>query len=346
MGTFAADDPLGAAFRDAVGDCLRTFIGGQTARLTSVGPQLEALSELALAFTAGGKRLRPAFCWWGYCAVAEPEAPEALLRAASSLDLLHVSALVHDDVMDESDSRRGAPSAHVQAAAWHREAGARGDADTFGRNLAILAGDLAHARAGRLADGLAEPLRETWHELCLELIAGQRADLTGAAAGRRDREHAERIARLKSGSYSVGRPLQLGALAAGASAEQHAALHAYGVHVGRAFALRDDLLGVWGDPAVTGKPAGDDLISGKATVILALAVEALSGPDAELLTSPATDVRAVIEALERAGIDQRVEDLISAEIRCAKGALADAPLAPDGIAGLHELAATIAWRQA
>ena len=116
------------------------------------------------------------------------------MRAAAALELLHLFALVHDDVMDESASRRGAPSAHVQAAAWHREAGADGDPEKFGRNLAILLGDLAHARATRLAASLPEPLRGTWHELCLELIAGQRADLTGAAAGRRDRVHAERIA--------------------------------------------------------------------------------------------------------------------------------------------------------
>lgn len=296
----------------------------------------------------GGKRFRPRLGYWGY--VAAGGGPGAgydqMVRACAALELLHLFALVHDDVMDESASRRGAPSAHVQAAGWHRDAAARGDADAFGRNLAILAGDLAHARAARLAAGLKEPLRGTWHELCLELIAGQRADLTGAAAGRRDRAHAERIARLKSGSYSVTRPLQLGALAAGASVEQLATLQAFGEHVGRAFALRDDLLGVWGDPEVTGKPAGDDLISGKATVILALAAEALSGSDAEVLRSPQSDVRGVLEVLERAGIDQQVEELIRVEMRNARVALAGGPLHPDGTAGLLELAAKIAWRQA
>ncbi len=305
----------------------------------------EWLTDLA---ARGGKRFRPRLGHWGFVAAGGRPGPgyTQLIRATAALELLHLFALVHDDVMDESASRRGAPSAHVQAATWHRDAVAAGDADTFGRNLAILAGDLAHARAARLADGLDDQLRATWHELCLELIAGQRADLTGAAAGRRDRAHAERIARLKSGSYSVSRPLQLGALAAGADQQQLAALDAFGEHVGRAFALRDDLLGAWGDPEVTGKPAGDDLISGKATVILALASDTVVGPDAELLKAPQTDVQGVLRVLERAGIDQQVEDLIRAEIRAARAALAGAPLEPDGIAGLLDLASKIAWRRA
>lgn len=296
----------------------------------------------------GGKRFRPRLGHWGFVAVGGRLGARhaTLVTATAALELLHLFALVHDDVMDESDSRRGAPAAHVQAASWHRACGATGEPEVFGRNLAILLGDLAHARAGRLADGLPDALRATWHELCLELIAGQRADLTGAAAGRRDLDHAERIARLKSGSYSVARPLQLGALAGGASAGQRAVLDWYGRHVGRAFALRDDLLGLWGDPVVTGKPVGDDLLSGKATVILALAGETLTGADAALLTEPVSDVPATLAALERAGIPELVEDLITHEVQAARNLLADAPLTRAGVAGLHEMAAAIAWRRA
>ena len=305
----------------------------------------EWLNQLA---ALGGKRFRPRLCHWAYLACGGRPGPayDNLVRAAAALELLHLFALVHDDVMDESSSRRGAPSAHVQAAGWHRAAGAGGDPDTFGRNLAILLGDLAHARATRLADELPDDLRATWHELCLELIAGQRADLTGAAAGRRDREHAERIARLKSGSYSVWRPLQLGALAAGADVAQLERLQAFGDHIGRAFALRDDLLGLWGDPAVTGKPAGDDLISGKATVILALANETLTGADAELLQHPQGRVVEALAALQRAGIDQQVERLLGAEVRAARTVLAGGGLQADGTEGLLDLASKIAWRQA
>ncbi|MBK8448092.1 MAG: isopentenyl-diphosphate Delta-isomerase [Micropruina sp.] len=316
-------------------------------------PDVEVLAEdlptwLGQLAALGGKRFRPRLGHWAYVACGgRPGAGyDTLVRATAALELLHLFALVHDDVMDESASRRGAPSAHVQAAGWHRAASADGDPDTFGRNLAILLGDLAHARAARLADELPDDLRTTWHELCLELIAGQRADLTGAAAGRRDREHAERIARLKSGSYSVSRPLQLGAMAAGADAEQLALLEAFGDHVGRAFALRDDLLGLWGDPAVTGKPAGDDLRSGKATVILALASETLTGPDAALLQHPDGRVDEALAALQRAGVEQRVECLIGDEVRSARTVLAGSGLRPEGIAGLLDLAGTIAWRRA
>ena len=315
-------------------------------------PDVEVLGAdlpqwLASLAARGGKRFRPRLCHWGFVAAGGRPGTgyDQLIKAAVALELLHLFALVHDDVMDESASRRGAPSAHLQAAQWHRAAGADGDPDTFGRNLAILLGDFAHACAAQVAGELDQPLRSTWNELCLELIAGQRADLTGAAAGRRDHVHAERIARLKSGSYSVTRPLQLGALASGAGPEQLAVLDAFGDHVGRAFALRDDLLGVWGDPAVTGKPAGDDLISGKATVIQALASEGLQGNDAERLRRAPADVRGAMEVLERAGIGERVEELIRAEVRAARAVLAGGVLNPDGIDGLLAVAEKIAWRQ-
>lgn len=300
------------------------------------------LADLAVL---GGKRFRPRLGHWGFVAAggAPGVADDQLVQAMAALELLHLFALLHDDVMDQSTTRRGAPAAHVQAAAWHRDAAGQGDSDTFGRNLAILAGDLAYSQAAGLAAGLAVPLRDAWHELTVELIAGQRADLTGAAAGRHDREHAERIARLKSGSYSVTRPLQLGALAAGANPAQLAAIADFGDRVGRAFAWRDDLLGVWGDPAITGKPAGDDLTSGKATVIMALATEAVGD---EALTGPEVDVDSVRSLLDSAGVRRQVETMIADEVATARGALAFAPLTAAGKAGLLRLAEQIAWRQA
>ena len=142
MGVFAGADPLGAPFRAAVGGVLGEFVAGHATLLTAVAPQLGSLIELAQVFTAGGKRLRPAYCWWGYAAVAEPSDPDALVRAAASLDLLHVSALVHDDVMDASDTRRGLAAAHRQFEAWHAEHGLTGSPEAFGRAGAILLGDL------------------------------------------------------------------------------------------------------------------------------------------------------------------------------------------------------------
>lgn len=302
-----------------------------------------------------GKRLRTTMVYWGYVAAGGVHGEGGyrhMVRVAAALEVLHLFALVHDDIMDESDQRRGRPSAHVQAATWHATASARGDGDTFGRNLALLLGDLAHAWADRLVDGLPQDMRAAWHALSIELIAGQRGDLTGAAAGRWDREHTEHVARTKSGRYTVSRPLQLGATAAGASPEVVDALMECGDHLGFAFALRDDHLGVWGNPALTGKPAGDDLHKAKATLLLSLARERLTGPAAALLERIGTpsfdrrDVTALAEALRRAGIDAELERLIDEEVSSGLACLEGVALTPAGVDGLTLGARTLAWRSA
>jgi len=300
-----------------------------------------------------GKRLRVQLAWWGYVAAGgQPScgAYDDVVRVAAALEVLHLFALVHDDVMDESDRRRGIPAAHVQATQWHRAANARGDAELFGRNLAILLGDLAHTVADRLVKDLPADMRDAWYALTVELIAGQRADLTGAAAGRRDLAHAEFVARTKSGRYSVVRPLELGALAAGATPSVTEALMRAGEHLGEAFALRDDLLGIWGDPERTGKPIGDDLVDAKATVVVSRAAERLEGSGAALLTRLGTpdftreDATSLAGAMHDAGIDADVEALISDHVSRALAILDDADLTPLGFTGLIDLAHSIAWR--
>ena len=354
MGTFAADDPLGAPFRDAVGDCLRTFIGGQTARLTSVGPQLEALSELALAFTAGGKRVRPAFCWWGYSSVAEPRDAAALVRAASSLDLLHVSALVHDDVMDASDTRRGLPSAHRQFEAWHADGNLLGSAEAFGRAGAILLGDLllvwsmeAFTGSGLPVEALARatPLLDAMRT---EVTCGQFLDVLAQAepvAGVDLMDVVPQVVEFKTSRYTVIRPLQVGAALAGADPATLAALQAYGSPLGRAFQFRDDVLGVFGEPDVTGKPAGDDLREGKRTVLVAHALELASETAKErlsgLLGSPeldATDVATAREILVSSGALAATEQRITDDLAAALAALDDAPLRAEAVTALRRLA--------
>lgn len=302
-----------------------------------------------------GKRLRVAMAYWGYVAAGGDTrgvSYDHLVRIAAALETLHLFALIHDDVMDRSQSRRGRPAAHVEAANWFRDNGGRGDADLFGQNLAILLGDLAHTIADRLVDSLPAVLRASWYELCIELMTGQRADLTGAAAGRRDLAHADHIARLKSGCYTIERPLRLGATAAGAGEETCHTLVAYGRHVGRAFALRDDQLGIWGDPSRTGKPSGDDLAEGKATVIVALASDRLTGSASSALRRLGTtamepdDVDLVRTAIEAAGIPAEIEQMIATEVEAAAGVLASSALEQAGIAGLRAAAAAIAWRDA
>jgi geranylgeranyl diphosphate synthase, type I len=300
-----------------------------------------------------GKRLRPAMCHWGFVAaggqIGWPGHAE-LVQAATALELLHQFALLHDDVMDESDLRRGGLAAHRQAEHWHAEAGALGDGAAFGRNLAILLGDLSLVQAYRLVASLGSRLRTLWYELCVELVLGQRGDLTGAAAGRRDQLHAERLAQLKSSSYTVARPLALGATAAGGTAAAHTALHRYGVHAGMAFALRDEVLGVWGDPAVTGKPAGDDLRTGKPTVLLSMAVDRLTGPAAAALRKTGSasmsphDVTVLQDAMVTAGVRDELEKLIMRHVEDACIALLDGTLHPAGAAGLVDLTKELAWR--
>ncbi|WP_425307353.1 isopentenyl-diphosphate Delta-isomerase [Ammonicoccus fulvus] len=299
-----------------------------------------------------GKRFRVLMAHWGFVAAGggAVAARAAMIRAAAALEALHLFALVHDDVMDEADSRRGQASAHRQAEAWHRQARGIGDPETFGRNLAILLGDLAYWLADRVAAPLVPPLADTWRTLNVELLVGQRGDLTGAAAARSDRDHASLVARLKSGRYTVQRPLLLGAQAAGGSAEVTEALWRYGGHVGQAFALRDEYLGVWGKPEETGKPAGNDLLEAKPTVLLSIARERLAGADAEVLQrlgSPGfgtDDVTQLAAAMRAAGVDAELERLIAVEHDQAVAVLDDPALDPAGIDGLRHAAGAVAWR--
>ena len=301
----------------------------------------------------GGKRIRPAMCYLGWVSArgASRGAGHAdVVTVGAALELLHVFALIHDDVMDESASRRGLPSVHVQAADLHRLSHASGSAERFGDSIAMLAGDLAHSEADQLAAQLPAEMRRIWRILVVELVCGQRRDLTGSAAGRRDLGHARQVARMKSGSYTVERPLQLGATAAQAEPDALDRLAVYGREIGEAFALRDDLLGVWGDPQLTGKPAGDDLISGKPTVILSLAQQRVQGAAQALMAlvgSPdlsAADVSRLQEALRDCGVVDAVEDMIRSHLDTALGALDADVLHPDGIAGLTQMAHQIAWR--
>ncbi len=300
-----------------------------------------------------GKRMRVIIAYWGFIAAGGGHGTAAyrdLVRMAAALETLHMFALVHDDVMDGSDSRRGRPAAHVEADGWHRAAHARGDSAVFGRNLAILLGDLAHMLADRLVDDLPKPLRRAWYGLSLELIAGQRADLTGAAAARSDQAHAEKVAVLKTGRYTVARPLQLAALTAGADARVVKALTECGDHIGRAFALRDEYLGVWGDPEVTGKPSGDDLLEGKATVLVSLARDRLTGEPAAMLPKLGTPevgietVDRLAEAMREVGVDAELERQIADALTSGLERLEGHALADAGTAGIREVAQAMAWR--
>lgn len=315
----------------------------------------DSILDLVLDFAnTTGKLIRPRMAHWGWVAAGGLEhgrGYDELLRIGAALELLHCFALVHDDVMDASDTRRGQPSVHALARAEHLALGGLGDPQRYAENIAILVGDLLHSEADQVIGGLPAPLREAWRTMTIELMMGQGRDLVGAANGRRDLRHAQEVARAKSGAYTVWRPLQLGALAAGAEPELLAVLQQYGHHAGQAFALRDDLLGVLGDPARTGKPVGDDLVAGKPTVLLALAAQRLSpawrltlrriGSD----TVTAGDITRLCAELERSGVIREVEQLITASVLAAERALASPLVDPRAADGLRRLAGQLAWRE-
>jgi geranylgeranyl diphosphate synthase, type I len=332
---------------------LDAFVARQAVRLGAVSAQLAPMVEAASALLSGGKRLRPAFCYWGWRGAGRGD-NDAAVRAASSLELLHACALIHDDVMDGSDIRRGQPAVHRRLAQLHDSSGWRGSADAFGAGGAILVGDLCLAWADELLydsgldDASLRAGKPVLDEMRTELMAGQYLDLLEQAQAEGSVEGAMRVLRYKSAKYTVERPLQLGAALAGGGAELAAVYSAYGVPLGEAFQLRDDVLGVYGDPTETGKPAGDDLREGKQTLLVAYALAEASPAGVALLRSrlgePGLDDAGVDDlrtVIQTSGALARVEDLIGRLTTEALDALAGAPagvVAEPGAWALAELA--------
>jgi geranylgeranyl diphosphate synthase type I len=273
--------------RRRVQECLDAELAVQAEVLAELGPDVEDLLTAVADLLRGGKRLRAAFLYWGHRAAGRPDS-DALVRLASAMELFQAAALIHDDVMDDSDTRRGMPAAHRALATRHSSRGWDGDEDRFGLAGAVLAGNLCltwadsvYATCG-LPEADLERGRSLFDRMRTQLMAGQFLDVVesmrpwhGVADDERV-ERAGRVIRYKSAKYTVEHPLLIGATTGGLDQAGLAALSRYGLDLGRAFQLRDDLLGVFGDPDETGKPAGDDLREGKRTVLLA---HALAGTD-------------------------------------------------------------------
>jgi geranylgeranyl diphosphate synthase, type I len=340
-----------APFRAAISATLEEFVDGQAARLTDLGDDAARLISAARDSVGGGKRFRAAFCYWGYRSVRYdvPDEP-ALLRAASALELLHASALVHDDYMDASDTRRGRPATHRAFAAQHREAGWSGHPEQYGAAAAILLGDLLLCwsdellRSCGLDHDVVHDALAFFDTTRSEVIAGQFLDVSVQARGDADVDLAMKVLRYKSAKYSVERPLHVGAALAGAPKAALSALSAFGLPLGEAFQLRDDVLGVFGDPEVTGKPAGDDLTEGKRTVLVALALAAAPADDARLLDSrlgtplAADEVAELRRVIEESGAHAEVERRIRTLTDQSLAALDAAPMAEQAREVLRELA--------
>jgi len=269
-----------ANVRARVEKALAAFLAQQRSLLASIDPALEPVADTIEAFVlGGGKRLRPAFAYWGYRGAGGVDRDE-VTAAVAALELVQASALIHDDVMDASDTRRGEPAVHRRFAALHEAHQWEGDADSFGSGSAILLGDLCLTwsdellRCSGLDVAALQRARPVFDLMRTEVIAGQYLDVHAQATADSSLRRASVVAKYKSAKYTVERPLLLGAAIADGAKEVGAAYSGYGLPLGEAFQLRDDILGVFGDPARTGKPAGDDLREGKRTYLVAVAIDA------------------------------------------------------------------------
>lgn len=312
---------------------LADYVSEQLPTLAKISEDVVPLHELLVAFTAGGKRLRPVLAWWGWRAAGGAD-DENMIRAAASLELLQACALIHDDVMDGSDTRRGAPAIHRSLETLHRQEHWRGSAEDFGVAGAILLGDLCLSWADQLffESGLppedllrTKPLLDTTRT---ELMAGQYLDVIEQARADINPDAALLVARYKSAKYTVERPLHIGASLANASTELLHVLSGYGLPLGEAFQLRDDVLGVFGDPDTTGKPAGDDLREGKQTYLIACAFAAATPSQWEVLKADLgnpeltpSDVDRLRDLIVETGALDQTEERIEASTQAALAAL-------------------------
>ena len=347
--------------RAAVTEALTDFLDRQRHALAAMDPALVPVVDEVAALAEGGKRLRPAFAYWGWRGASggRGEDDGTVLRAVAALEFVHASALVHDDVMDGAETRRGRPATHIGFAARHGGADLSGDGVTFGTGAAILVGDLALVWSDELLgdSGLSSAAltraRTVWDTMRTEVTAGQYLDLLRAAGGLPGPQGALTVARYKSAGYTVQRPLQLGAAIAGAGAEVAEACTAIGLPLGEAFQLRDDVLGVFGDPAVTGKSADDDFREGKRTLLVALAEERADEAGRGLLDrvlgnadAGPEEFDALRRLLETTGARARVEERIADGTATARAAIAAAPLTADARAALDALAVAATSRTA
>ncbi len=331
---------------------LAAMLGRRLAELDFLGADIAAFDDVLGGLVRGpGKRLRPAFVYWGYRAAGgAPTGPDAdaALRVGCAVEFLHACALICDDLMDGSAVRRWEPAAHIRLAGPAGRHGWPGPRPEFGRAAALVLGlqafawaDAALCDAGLRPERLATVLR-LFTTLRTEVIGGQYLDLVHAQRGlcppgtgpakpalpaAEQIGTAERIIRYKSAKYTVERPLQLGAAVSGRAGDENF-LSGYSLPLGEAFQLRDDVLGVFGDPGATGKPAGEDIREGKQTLLLVLARQMASPAEQRVIETvpgdPAAtdaDIAGVRTALASCGALDAVERRIAALARQARAAL-------------------------
>ena len=310
----------------------------------------EPLEELRNLVVAGGKRLRPAFCLSAYLGSGGEDGNPVVVDAAAALELVHTFALVHDDIMDGSDTRRNRDAVHRHFTRRHDDARWRGESRRFGEGMAILVGDFAFVYADMLVRDAPPDAVRIYDDMRVELCVGQSLDLVTTATADTSPEAARRIALFKSAKYTVERPLHLGAALAGRLDELRASYSAIGIPLGEAFQLRDDILGAFGDADVTGKPVGDDLREGKATPLVAIAAASSEPADRALIRRlgasdlDADEIAAIQDLFVRSGALKEVERRIERLVGDTHAALATAPIATRARDLLLELTDYVAWR--
>jgi geranylgeranyl diphosphate synthase type I len=355
---------------DLVQARIERFLDERSSIFLSISEDLTPFAQFSRQFLSGGKRFRALFCYWGWqsCSAGEdPREFDAAIAAAAALEVFHAAALVHDDIIDRSDTRRGAPAAHKRFGSLHTEQGYAGSATDFGTAAAILLGDLLLGWSDELLDeGLALPAdrlraaatRAQFNRMRTEVTAGQYLDILEERAWNTlspedVMTHAQRVIIYKSAKYSVQAPLLIGASIAGARVGQLDSLREFGLPLGIAYQLRDDLLGVFGDESVTGKPSGDDLLEGKRTVLIALARKNLPSTAGrlldELLGDPTLDAGQIAmlqQTISASGAVDEMEKLITSNVDRANAALDEASLSTESIAALRSLTQSVTDRSA
>ncbi|AOW92842.1 geranylgeranyl pyrophosphate synthase [Rhodococcus sp. WMMA185] len=342
---------------------LSNFFASRRAQVDGIGGGYrEAVSALENFVLRGGKRVRPAFAWTGWLgAGGNPRGPHAapVLRACSALELVQACALLHDDIIDASTTRRGFPTVHVEFERHHRDGAWNGDSAHFGRAVAILLGDLALAwaddmiRESGIDPDASARISPVWSAMRTEVLGGQYLDISNEARADESIDAAMKVNRYKTAAYTIERPLHLGAALAGADDALVSAYRRFGTDIGIAFQLRDDLLGVFGDPAVTGKPSGDDLRAGKRTVLFALALQRADAEDPEaaerLRCSVGTDISdaevdTLRDTITSLGAVADVEKQIEEHVEDALSVLAASTATAEAKQQLSEMAAAATRR--
>ncbi|MGW6640175.1 polyprenyl synthetase family protein [Streptomyces cyaneofuscatus] len=360
------------AFKARVDQVLHRFAAEEAGQLTAIDSSLGPVADAVETAVADGKRLRAAFCYWGWRAAGQPDS-DALVRAAASMELVHAAAVVHDDLIDDSPLRHGRPTAHLALREAVRD---HPQPASAARSLAMLAGDLLMSMAGQLfvTSGLPAAYlgraRPLWAALARELIAGECLEILHTGSAAPDTTISLKVVRYKTAKYTVEQPLLIGALLGGAGERLRAGCSAYGLPLGEAFQLRDDLLGLFGDPALTGKDGSDDVRGHRPTALLAetwrLAGEedrerlrtllaAGAGTDKDTGTDTAdtgtgtgtadADADAVRDVMRRLKAPDRIEAMITARVEEALHALDELDLPGPAAAALNRLAHSAAVRR-